>query len=317
MSNRLTRLFKEPLIQFLIIGAAIYGAYGVFGAPEEDYRDTTILVDSNRIDSMIGEWERRWNRAPSRQEIDGLIQQYIKEAVLYRQAVSMGLNEDDPITRRRMAQKLEFLTSDLSAMQEPAEGELEQFFNDNPDPYREPDTISFSHIFFDPDAREKATLVDAEATLAQLREKGEPGQEISQLGDRFMLQNYFASATEMDIRRQLGSGFSEVVMELEPGQWHGPVLSGYGVHLVYVYDFFEAPAPVFEDVQAQVLEDWHTQQREQFNAEFLENLKDRYEIVIDELPADRLLDSQIEAARKKAAEEAAKVEPVIEADTTS
>jgi len=301
----------------LILGAAIYGAYGVFGTPEEDFRDTIIMVDSNRIDSMIGEWERRWNRPPSRQEIDGLIQQYIKEAVLYRQAVAMGLNEDDPITRRRMAQKLEFLTSDLSAMQEPAEGELEQFFNDNPDPYREPDTISFSHIFFDPDAREEATLVDAEATLAQLKEKGEPGQEISQLGDRFMLQNYFASATEMDIRRQLGSGFSEVVMELEPGQWHGPILSGYGVHLVYVYDYFEAPAPIFEDVQARILEDWHTQQREQFNAEFLENLKNRYEIVIDELPADRLLDSQIEAARKKSAEEAAKAEPVIEADTTS
>jgi len=317
VSNPLTRLLKEPLIQFLILGAAIYGAYAVFGTPEEDYRDTTILVDSNRIDSMISEWERRWNRPPTRQEIDGLIQQYIKEDVLYRQAVAMGLNEDDPVTRRRMAQKLEFLTSDLSSMQEPAEGELEQFFVQNQESYQDPDMISFSHIFFDPDARENATLVDAEATLARLREKGEPGQEISELGDRFMLQNYFASATEMDIRRQLGSGFSEVVMELEPGQWHGPVLSGYGVHLVYVYDYFAAPVPVFKDVQARVLEDWHAKKREEFNAEFLENLKGRYEIVIDELPADRLLDSQIEAARKKAAEEAAKAEPVIEADPTS
>ena len=114
MSNRLTRLFKEPLIQFLIIGAAIYGAYALFGTPEEDYRDNIILVDSNRINAMISEWESRWQRPPTRQEIDGLIQQYIKEDVLYRQAVSMGLNEDDPITRRRMAQKLEFLTSDLA-----------------------------------------------------------------------------------------------------------------------------------------------------------------------------------------------------------
>lgn len=317
MSNPLARLLKEPLIQFLILGAAIYGAYAVFGTPEEDYRDTTILVDSNRIDSMIGEWERRWNRLPTRQEMDGLIQQYVKEDVLYRQAVAMGLNEDDPVTRRRMAQKLEFLTSDLSGLQEPAEGELEQFFNANMDPYREPDTISFSHLFFDPDAREDATLIDAKATLAALKEKGEPGQEITELGDRFMLQNYFASATELDIRRQLGSGFSEVVMELEPGQWHGPVLSGYGVHLVYVYDYFAAPAPVFEDVQARVLEDWHTQKREEFNEEFLENLKSRYEIVIEELPADRLLDTQIEAARKNTADDAAKIDEAIEEDSTS
>jgi hypothetical protein len=311
------RLFKEPLIQFLILGAAIYGAYALFAAPEDDYRDNVILVDSGRIDSMISEWERRWNRPPTRDEINGLIQQYVKEDVLYRQAVAMGLNEDDPITRRRMAQKLEFLTSDLSGLQEPEDGELEQFFEDKRETYRDPDMISFSHIFFDPDAREDATLADADALLAQLKEQGEPGQEVGQMGDRFMLQTYFASATEQDIRRQLGSGFSEAVMKLDPGRWHGPVLSGYGVHLVYVYDHFVAPPPVFENVQAQVLQDWHESRREKFNADFLETLKQRYEIVIDELPADRLLEAQIEAAREAAAEDAARNEPVIQADTTS
>jgi len=317
VSNRLTRLFKEPLIQFLIIGGFIYGAYALFGAPEEDFRDTTIVVDSNRINSMISEWESRWNRPPTRQEIDGLIQQYIREDVLYRQAVAMGLNEDDPITRRRMAQKLEFLTSDLAQMQQPSEGELEQFFQESQASYRDPDMISFSHIFIDPDAREDTTLDDAAEILVQLRAVGETTEEALQLGDRFMLQNYFASATELDIRRQLGSGFSEVVMELEPGQWHGPVLSGYGVHLVYVYDFIKAPSPVFENVQTRVLEDWHAVKREEFNAQFLESLKSRYEIVIDDLPADRLLDAQIEAAEDEAADDAAEVESATQADTTS
>jgi peptidyl-prolyl cis-trans isomerase C len=300
VSNRLTRLFKEPLLQFLIIGAAIYGAYALFAAPEDDYRDTVVLVDSKRIDAMISEWESRWNRSPTRQEISGLIQAYIKEDVLYRQAVAMGLNEDDPITRRRMAQKLEFLTSDLAQFQQPAEGELERFFEENEEAYREPDVISFTQIFVDPDARGDETLIDAEEILEQVKAAGEPGEETSQLGDRFMLQNYFASATEMDIRRQMGSGFAQQVMQLAPGQWHGPVLSGYGVHLVYVYDFQEAAAPVLENVQARVLEDWHTQKRDEFNAEFLESLKSRYEIIIEELPADRLLDVQIEAAKDEA-----------------
>jgi len=297
VSNRLTRLFKEPLIQFLIIGAAIYGAYALFGSPEEDYRDNIILVDSNRINAMISEWESRWQRPPTRQEIDGLIQQYIKEDVLYRQAVSMGLNEDDPITRRRMAQKLEFLTSDLAQMQEPAEGELEAFFEENEENYRDPDRISFSQIFIDPDARGDATLDDADEILAQLKAQGEPGEEALDMGDRFMLQNYFASATELDVRRQLGSGFSEAVMKLEPGRWHGPVLSGYGVHLVYVFAFQAAPAPQFEAVRERVLEDWHTVKREEFNQQFLESLKERFEIIVDELPADRLLDKQIEAVQ--------------------
>jgi peptidyl-prolyl cis-trans isomerase C len=301
VSNKLTRLFKEPLLQFLIIGAAIYGTYALFVSPEDDYRDNTILVDSNRIDVMISEWESRWNRPPTRQEIEGLIQAYIKEDVLYRQAVTMGLNEDDPITRRRMAQKLEFLTSDLASFQQPAEGELEQFFTENQAAYRDPDLISFSQIFIDPDARGDATLDDAAEILAQVKSAGEPTEETLQLGDRFMLQNYFASATQMDIRRQMGSGFAEQVMTLEPGQWHGPVLSGFGVHLVYVYDFVEAAPPEFAQVEERVLEDWLTMKREEFNADFLESLKNRYEIIVDELPEERLLDTKIEAAKDEAA----------------
>jgi len=312
LSNKLSRLFKEPLVQFLVIGACIYGAYALFGEPQQDFRDTTIRVDSNRINSMISQWERRWNRLPTRAEIDGLIQAYIREDVLYRQAVAMGLNEDDPITRRRMAQKLEFLTSDLSQMQQPQAGELEQFFAENTESYRGLDTISFTHVFIDPDKRGDATLGDAAEILAQLQAAGEPDAETIQLGDRLMLQNNFASATELDIRRQLGSGFAEVVMELEAGLWHGPVLSGYGVHLVYVYEFVEAPLAVFTDVQARVLDDWHAQKREQFNADFVKSLKSRYQIVIDELPADRLLDAQM----KTTAEDAPEVEPV-KADSAS
>ena len=313
MSIKLPRLFTEPLIQFLIIGAGIYGAYALYGAPQEDFRDTTIVVDSNRIDVMISQWESRWNRPPTRKEIDGLIQAYIREDVLYRQAVAMGLNEDDPITRRRMAQKLEFLTSDLSRMQQPEEGELEQYFTENRETYRDPDTITFTHIFIDPDKREDATLGDAAEILAQLRSAGVPDAGTLQVGDRFMLQNYFASTSELDIGRQMGSGFSVVVMGLEPGQWHGPVLSGYGVHLVYVHDYAAAAPAVLEDVQPRVLDDWHAEKREQFNADFLESLKKRYEIVIDELPAERLLEAQTEAAQDDASE----VEPVIQADTKS
>lgn len=300
MSNPFARLLKEPLFQFLIIGGIIYGAYALFAAPEDDYRDNVILVDSGRIDAMISEWEKRWNRPPTRQEIEGLIQAFIKEDVLYRQAVAMGLNEDDPITRRRMAQKLEFLTSDLARLQEPSAGELERFFEENRDRYREPDRISFTQLYFDPDARGDTTLIDAEQVLKQVRAMGEPTEDMAELSDRFMLQNYFGKASELDVRRQMGSGFAEAVMQLQPGEWHGPVLSGFGVHLVYVYDLHKAPPAQFENVQARVLEDWQTKKREQFNSDFLENLKERYEIIVEELPEDRLLDAQIEAARQEA-----------------
>ena len=289
MSNKFARLFTEPLIQFLIIGAAIYGAYAMFATPEEDFRDTLVHVDSNRINAFISEWESRWNRPPTREEIDGLIQSYIKEDVLYRQAVAMGLNEDDPITRRRMAQKLEFLTSDLAMMVQPAEGALEQYFADNSEAYRAPDLMTFSQVFFDPDSRGNSTLKDAAEALLELQAAGVPTEESMQVGDGFMLQSDFVSVTATEAARQMGTGFVEAVVQLEPGSWHGPVLSGYGVHLVYMYSYEKSPPAVFEDVQAAVLENWQFEQREQFNADFLENLKTRYEIVIDEIPADRIL----------------------------
>lgn len=290
MSIRLTKLFTEPLIQFLVIGACIYGAFALFGTPEEDFRDTRVHVDSARINSFISQWESRWNRPPTRDEIDGLIQAYIKEDVLYRQAVTMGLNEDDPITRRRMAQKLEFLTSDLAMMVQPAEGELEAYFDENSETYRAPDRMTFSQIFFDPDSRGNKTLEDAAEALLELQTAGAPTEDSMQMGDGFMLQSDFVSVTPAEASRQMGSDFVEAVVQLKPGAWHGPVLSGYGVHLVYVYSYEKAPPAVFEEVKAAVLENWQLQQREKFNADFLENLKTRYEIVIDEIPDDRILE---------------------------
>ena len=292
---------KEPLIQFLLIGACIYGAYAWFGAPDENVTDNTIVVDAARVDAFISQWQKRWNRPPTRTELDGVINTFVREDILYRAALEMGLDQDDPITRRRMAQKLEFLTNDIALFKEPAPGELEQYFEDNKALYRDPDLITFSQVFFDPDVRDEATLDDAAEMLARLEAAGEPDPETLGAGDRFMLQNYFSEASELEVRRQMGTGFTESVMQLESGQWHGPVLSGYGVHLVYVYRLAEAPAPQFAAAQLQVLENWQTEQQEEFNETFFESLKSRYEIVIAEPPAGAVLEVSSDSGTQAAA----------------
>lgn len=283
MSHALVRLFKEPLIQFLLIGACIYGAYGLFGAPPEEDADLIVMVDTNRINGYVAQWQSRWNRPPTRAELDGVINQYVREEILYRQAVALGLNEDDPITRRRMAQKLEFMTSDLARVIEPTDAELESWFQENIDEFSSPDLLTFIQVFFDPDARDETTLDDASAVLAQLQQAGVPDPETLQAGDQFMLQNYFGSVTELEIRKQLGSGFATSLMELASGEWHGPVLSGFGVHLVYVFDHSQAPAPVLsEELRPRVLEAWQAQQMQEFNEKFYEALKGRYNIIVED-----------------------------------
>ena len=291
MANSITRLLKEPLIQFLIIGACIYGAYGLFAPADENDMETTVVVDANRINAFVAQWSSRWNRPPTRQELDGLIDAYIREEILYRQAVAMGLAEDDAVTRRRMAQRLEFLTSDLASMVEPTEEELEQFFQDNKAEFSEPDRLTFLQVFFDPDTRGEATLPDAERVLAQLREEGVPDPATLQAGDQMMLPGYFASVSEAEIRKRAGGGFASAVMELEPGQWHGPVLSGFGVHLVYVLAREPAPQPVLADVKAQVMETLQAQKMERFNQQFYDTLRERYEVIVEdaELPPGSVL----------------------------
>ncbi len=312
MQSRLIQLAKEPLIQFLLIGACIYGAYALYGAPDEDTSDRTITVDAARIEGFISGWQSRFNRPPTERELDGMISQFVREDIFYREAVAMGLDKDDTITRRRMAQKLEFLTKDIARLKEPIEGELEQYFEENKVMYRQPDLITFSHVFLDPDVRDERTLDDAAVLLAELQSAGEPDAEMLDVGDRFMLQSYYPEKSELDVRRQLGSGFAASVMQLEPGQWHGPVLSGYGVHLVYVYDFQAAPAPVFDEVRDSVLDNWTVAQQEQFNEQYFESLKGRYDIVIEDVPSSSVLGAQARAKGENKSGSAAVAESAVE-----
>ena len=295
MQNRFLQLAKEPLVQFLLIGTCIYGLYALVGTPAEDVTENSIIVDTARVESFVRQWQQRWNRPPTRQELDGVIDSFVREEILYRQALAMGLDEDDIITRRRMAQKLEFLTSDLALLNEPTQADLEQYFDGHQARYRGADRITFTQVFLDPDLRDEATLDDATRMLAELQATSDPEAAAQGAGDRLMSQSHFHQVSQLEIRRELGSGFAEAVMKLESGKWHGPVLSGYGVHLVYVHELQHAPPAVFEDAQQRVLEDWQQEQQEKLNAEFYSGLKNRYDIVIAEPPVGSVLEATRQA----------------------
>lgn len=272
------------------MGACIYAAYAMMGRKDEDPVNKTIHVDADRIDAFVSAWESRWNRPPTRDELNGVIQRHIREEMLYRQAVNMGLDENDPVTRRRMAQKMEFLARDLSQMRDSTDEELVRYFQENGERYQNPDLISFIQVFFDPDKRDASTLEDATRTLMELQGAGEPDPETLAAGDATLMQRHFLKASEREIGRVMGSNFAEAVAQLEPGRWHGPVRSGFGVHLVYVYAVQKAAPTQLEDVKARVLGDWQEEQAEDFFEEFLENLRNDYQIVVDTLPEGRVIE---------------------------
>ena len=276
------KLLREPLVHFMFIGAMIYLLYGVFAEPLPEADDKTIVVTAGEIEWMQTAWQKRWNRPPTAEELDGLVQQYIKETVLYREALTMGLNQHDQVIRRRLAQKLEFLAKDLVALTPPTEAELQSHFDEHQDRYQEPVLYTFTQVFIDPDKRGDTTLDDAAVIKASLITQGDTVDDPGALGDDFMLQNYYPEKDVVEIQKLFGSGFAESLVELSPGQWHGPVLSGYGVHLVYISSISEPSPPDFAALRERVVQDWKTERGEELNDKFYASLRDQYTVVIEE-----------------------------------
>ncbi len=289
MSNKFTRLIREPLLQFLLIGTGIYALYFFYGEPPLEEQDRTIVVTKDYVSSLTESFAKRWNRPPTSEELQGLIGEYIRESLLYREALSMGLDKEDHIIRRRLAQKLEFLTNDLVKLTPPDDSVLQQYLDDNLEKFRDSDLLTFTQIYIDPDKRGDSTLSYADTLLDQLQIAGQPTNETLEMGDRFMLQSVFYNAPVREIQRQMGQEFTDSVMQLEPGRWNGPVLSGYGVHLVYVSDHSIATEPQLADVRDKVLTEYLHEQTRKFNAEYLNVLRTRYTI-ISEVPLEGVQD---------------------------
>jgi hypothetical protein len=165
----------------------------------------------------------------------------------------------------------------------PTEEELLAYFEAHPDRYQEPPLYTFTQVFIDPDKRGDATLDDAEAIKARLIARGDAIENAGELGDGFMLQSYYPEKDPLEIQKLFGSGFAASLVDLSPGQWHGPVLSGYGTHLVYVSNIHKPSPTVFAEVRERVIVDWTTDKSDELNEQFYANLRDSYTIVIEEL----------------------------------
>ena len=276
------RWLKDPLIHFLLIGACIYGAYGLFAGEAADDEARTVTLTQGDIQALTDQWTRLWNRPPTEQELAGVMRNHVRTQILYREAKAMGLERGDTVIERRLAQKVELLSRGLVTPPEPSDEQLASWYAQNGEQFRQADSYTLNQVFFDPDQRGDATLDDARTTLATLQALGELPEALDGYGDSSMLQNYYPGRTELEIRKTFGSGFAEQVITLEPRQWHGPILSGFGAHLVYIDSVTRAAQPELADIREQVSEAWMLEQVNTLSEQFIDELLSRYEIVVEE-----------------------------------
>ena len=273
------RLLREPLLHFLLLGAALFAAFSWWSGHSET-GSKSIVVTQGRIDHLENVFARTWQRPPTQQEMDGLIQDYVQEEVYAREAVALGLDRDDLIIRRRLRQKLEFVTEDLVAPVEPSNEELQAYLNAHATTFATERRFSFRQVYLNPKGRGVNLARDVDRLLAGLKQAGAK-TNLAPLGDPFPLEHEFEHASAREVRNAFGETFAAALGNLSPGQWQGPVESGYGVHVVFLAERTEGRVPRLEDVREAVRREWANARRLEADAQFYHALLRRYTVTIE------------------------------------
>jgi hypothetical protein len=272
-------LLREPLLHFVVAGAVLFGGYELFNRGEMDPpASDPVLIGEGDIRWLKDIFANQWQRPPTEDELRGLVAGFLKEELFAREAQALGLDQNDTIVRRRLAQKLEFLIGDTSRIVEPTETELRRFYDANAERFRAEARVSFTQLFFNPEKRQHAEA-DARAALVSI--SGTSADDAAAMGDPILLENEFHEVDEQTVSKMFGADFAGAIFSLKPGWWAGPVKSGYGVHLVRLTDLRPATLLSFEQVRPKVLEEWRHQQQTQAKAVYLSKLREKYGVIID------------------------------------
>jgi len=275
------RWFKEPLLHFLVLGASLFGVYAWLHHGDSGSWDNgagPVRITATEVSYLTQTWERLQQREPTREELHALVAGYLKEELLGREARAMGLEQNDPIIRRRLAQKVEFIVKDTSRLTEPTADDLHRFYQANMERFQSPARMSFTHVFFDPERRQDAAA-DAKAALTAL---SRGAAAVGDIGDPFPIDAEVRDDVMQSLTARFGDRFAKAVFALKPGAWHGPIASSFGLHLVRLTHAKPVRQLSFSEVEPRVRGRWHDEHQREANEQYFESLLRKYEVVVDE-----------------------------------
>jgi parvulin-like peptidyl-prolyl isomerase len=285
IAKRSKGFWREPLIHFFVLGLALFGLHAVLDRRPEAAADDPYLVEisSADIEWMQTMFTKQMGRQPTGRDLRGRVNQLIREQVLSREAVAMGIDKGDAVVRRRLAQKMEFLFKDLAAMSEPTADELQRFFAANRQKYEIPAQVTFAQVFFSGERRGGEGA--GQAVQALIDENPDP-DDMAPSGDASILPLGCSQCSQQEIANRFGTAFGQAMLSLEPGAWQGPVRSPYGYHAVYIRERREARLPSFAQVEEQVKNDWLFAKQEENTRKVYGKIRSRYRVLVEGLPYD-------------------------------
>ena len=275
------RWLREPLVHFLLIGALLFAADRYVqpvsgGSPSSKQ----IQLSLDDIRQMVILFQSQWRREPTTQELQQLVENKVQEEILYREALAMGLEKDDTIVKRRMAQKMRFLAEDVAAAREPTAAELKSWFEKNNAKFALPSRLSFRHLYFSPDRRSARAREDAAKALAMLVGQPQDAKMAGSLADPFMFQDFYRDRVPEYLGKEFGPQFAQAVAKLSPGSWQGPIESGFGWHLVFVDTVIPGRVPAFEEIEPDVKTAWLGEQKAQAWEKAYKAMRAKYRVLL-------------------------------------
>ena len=266
-------ILNEPMVHFLLIGIGLFVAYGLMNETSNQIDENVIVVTEADVERLSQNFEGVWRRPPNDDELSGLVDDYILEEVLVREATALGLDQDDTVIRRRLRQKMDFLVGAAGSALQPDAQELGEFFAEMAADFTPPRRVSFLQVFLG----DAPTEAEISAALDALNGGADP----SNIGQRSLLPPGIPATPEQGVDGQYGRGLFAQVVQLPQGVWAGPVTSGYGKHLVSGLEVSAPATPELEDIREEVVAAWRAREVERLSKLQYEALRDRYTI---ELP---------------------------------
>ena len=294
------RLLREPLLHFLLIGAVLFGVYHhVQPAHEAAASSKQIQLSLDDLAQLALLFQSQWKREPTAPELERLMETKVQTEILYREALAMGLDKDDEIVKRRMAQKMQFLAED-TAPREPTTAELKSWYANNSDKFAMPTRVSFRHLYFSPDRRAAHARDDGVKALAQLAGQTEDAKFPGSFADPFMFQEYYRDRGTDFLGKEFGPQFALAVAKLPIGSWQGPIESGFGWHLVFVDNAIPGHVPDFEEVEPDLKTAWLGEQKALAWQKAYQDLRAKYTVLLPKPPENERAAAVMSAKAKTA-----------------
>jgi PPIC-type PPIASE domain len=277
------RVLREPLVHFLVLALLVFAAHRILASSEDGSPTGHIVVTAAKVEHIATRFAQIWQRPPTAQELKGLIDEEVKEEIYVREALALGLDKDDALIRRRLRQKMELLNDTRADALSPSDAELEGFLRTHPERFAVDPAVSFHQVFLNYQRRGSKVEQTADDILNTLRTH--PESEATSLGDASLLPAETPLTSLKVIGHEFGSEFADTIAKAKVGVWTGPIVSGFGLHIVRVFERRKGSVPQLGEVRDAVLREWTNEKRKQLESERLAGLLQRYEVTAEGVAA--------------------------------